>query len=77
MKKRNNWLAAVMVMTLGLGVIAAGCGQSAETQQAAENTDTSEKENTAQSESIESGAADLNAMTLDEITEKAKDIYIE
>ena len=73
MKKRNNWLAAVMVMTLGLGVIAAGCGQSAETQQAAENTDTSEKENTAQSESIESGAADLNAMTLDEITEKAKE----
>ena len=29
MKKRNNWLAAVMAMTLGLGVIAAGCGQSA------------------------------------------------
>ena len=74
MKKRNNWLA-VMAVTLSMGMMAAGCGQSADAgaQQAAENTDTSAKEEV-QSGSVETGAVDLNALTLDEITAKAKEL---
>lgn len=75
MKKRNRWLRTLAVVT-GMAVLAAGCGDTADTSADSageQQTDTDTVADVAADASEESGAVDLNSLTLEEITEKAKE----
>lgn len=81
MKKRNSFLAA-MALTLGMAIMTAGCGNNAQEAAATDNgtvqevggaevANAEEVQNEGEAES--SSDIDLNALSLDEITEKAKE----
>ena len=84
MKERNRWWT-VAALTLGISVMATGCGNSQSTANAGADTDVQQEitDNAADSsvaessdntvDTVASGALDLNSLSIDEITQKAKE----